>query len=49
MWRVSLFYSLVITDVGFLGINFHINKEMPLKVMEKVALATRCHHKTLIS
>ena len=49
MRRVSSFYSHVLTDVGFLGINFHIGKEMPLKFMEKPALVTRCHQKTLIS
>ena len=48
MRRVSSFYSLVLTNVGFLGINFHISKEMPLKFMEKPALITRCHQKTLI-
>ena len=40
MRRVSSFYSHVLTDVGFLGINFHIGKEMPLKFMEKPALVT---------
>ena len=48
MRRVSSFYSLVLTNAGFLGINFHISKEMPLKFMEKPALITRCHQKTLI-
>ena len=49
MWKVSLFYSLVLTDVKFLSINFPISEENPLDVMKKVALVTRCHQKTLIS
>ena len=49
MWKVNLFYSLVLTDVKFLSINFLISEENPLDVMEKVALVTRCHQKTLIS
>ena len=49
MWKVSLFYSLVLTDVKFLSINFLISEENPLDVMKKVVLVTRCHQKTLIS
>ena len=49
MWKVSLFYSLVLTDVGFLVINFRISKEMPIKVVKMGALVNRCPQKTLIS
>lgn len=49
MWKVSLFYSIVLTDVGFLPEDFHESKEMLFKVMKKGALVTRCHQRTLIS
>ena len=49
MWKVSLFYSIVLTVVGFLPEAFHESKEMLLKVMKKGALVTRCHQRTLIS
>ena len=49
MWKVSLFYSIVLTDVGFLPEAFHESKEMLFKVMKKGALVTRCHQRTLIS
>lgn len=46
MWKVSLFYSIVLTDVGFLPEDFHESKEMLFKVMKKGALVTRCHQRT---